>query len=169
MKQSVIIFILSMLLFSCSKLGDQTGFNREVKQDGSFRYTIQFNDSIAAILDFYPTGKIERIANFTENGQRQDIFFHESTGFVLSKLNVDENNEAEGQANYYFEKSGNLSSQYSFIQGKKVGEAVSYHDSTGRVKTYMLYNNEGQLYYRKSFDELGNHIKTEGEKDLNSK
>jgi antitoxin component YwqK of YwqJK toxin-antitoxin module len=164
MKKLVIIVII-MMIFSCSKSSDQTAFNREEKRDGSFRYTIQLNDSIVAILDFFPTGKIERFANFTENGQRQDIFFYENSGFVQSKLNVNDNNEATGQANYFFEKSGNLSSQYDYINGTKVGEAVSYHDSSGRVKSFMLYNDDGQLYYRKTFDEYGNHIKTEGRKD----
>jgi hypothetical protein len=47
----------------------------------------------------------------------------------------------------------------------KSGSAVSYHDSTDRIKEVMLYNDIGELYYRKTFDKNGELLQVEGDKD----
>ena len=56
----------------------------------------------------------------------------------------------------------NIDDLLEIIRQKGIKTAVSFHDSTGRIKEVMRYNDNGELYFRKIFDGQGNLIKTEG-------
>ena len=129
-------------------------------------YQLIDSDSDSIILDigFFKDGDLNFVSN-VPYGFEQVIYYHKKTGVIQSKLKIDSLDRISGRAYYFHDINGNLSSDYNFIDGVKIGSAVSYHDSTERVKAIMLYNEKGELFYKKSFDKYGNHIKTEGSKD----
>lgn len=64
---------------------------------------------------------------------------------------------------YYFYESGVIECYRKWKNGKKVGYAVDYYDVYSRVKAALLYNDDGFLVYKKTYDEDGNVISTEGQ------
>lgn len=156
------IFFICFFLVSCFKSKNELTFDKEEYENG-YLYHIKKDDSLLLDIGFYNSGELSYLSNFPNNYE-QAIFFHKRTGVIQSKLKIDTVNKIFGQSYYFYEKSGNLSSEYNYVNNIKTGSAVSYHDSSNHIKEVMLYDSIGQLYYRKTFDKQGNHVKTEGTK-----
>lgn len=95
-------------------------------------------------------------------GRIQKISLNDSTGLVQALLTYNSSNMIDGRAYYFYKKSGNLEADFNYVNGVKTGNAVEYHDSTALLKNTMLYNEEGQLYFRIRYDRDGNIISKEG-------
>ena len=122
------------------------------------------NDSILVDVGVKDNGELMYVYKPAADHD-QLLLFDTITGVLTSKIKKNTaTRKTEGRAYYFYRKSGNLSGDFNFVDGIKTGSAVSYHDSTDRIESVMLYNEQGQLYYRKTFDEQGKHIKTEGKK-----
>ena len=155
--------ILGFLLFlNVYPDTDQDLFYQKVTfPNGSYAYKIKIgpnNDIIE--IGISRDGDLNYFVNYPPKHEQIISFF--SNGVIQSKIKKDKNEETQGRAYYFNENSGNLSSEYNYEDGEKKGTAVSFHDSTGRIKEVMRYNDNGELYFRKIFDGQGNLIKTEG-------
>ena len=138
-------------------------FQKQTFKGGSYSYHLNIGDSTILDVGFFCSGELSYVSNFPKFYE-QTVFYHKEDGTIQSKLKKNSLNKTFGRTYYFHKNSGNLSSMYNYANGVKTGSAVSYHDSSDHVKEVMLYNDKGELYYRKTFDWQGNHIKTEGSK-----
>lgn len=166
-KAIVMLFLFSMCIFSCFKQ-EQTSILVETKlENDETIYILKRDDEIVAEIGISSAGKLDYVMNPVEGDVKQVIFYYPSTGRTQSKVNQDYNRTQTGLGYYFYEGSGNLASVYEYVDGSRFGEAFSYHDSINMLKSIMLYDHEGKMYYRKKFDEFGNHVLTEGSKSPN--
>lgn len=133
-------------------------------EKGSQIFQVKKNGNAILNIKINKSGELDYISNITKLGYEQLIYFHESDGAIKSKIKLDTSDNTIGRAYYFYKNSGDLSSDYNYIDGVKVGSAVSYHESSDHVKEVMLYNKEGNLLHRKTFDWEGNLVKEEGSK-----
>lgn len=112
-------------------------------------------------IAFNKNGSINYIQNQVGENRWQYIGYYEN-GNILSKIISDSLGKIHGRAYYFYERSGNLDSDYNFVNGVKNGNAVSYFDSTSILKSSMLYNDVGKMYWRQSSDKNQKIIKEEG-------
>lgn len=165
MKKIIKIFFV-LLLVGCTQSIEKEKFIRKKFPNGSYEFQYHSDDSLIVGVGFNKHGKLEYVSNFPyEDGSEQRIYYFFKSGVVQSKVRIDTLGKVQGEAYYFYPNSGNLSSSYHYLNGVKMGSAVSYHDSSDHIKSVMLYNDEGELYYRKTFDWQGNHLKTEGRKN----
>ena len=158
-----LVLVACIFFYGCITDKPEIKFKKE-EFNNSIIYHIVKDDSTILDICFLPSGELSYVSNFPK-GYEQLVSYYNNSGAIQSKLKMDTLGRIFGRAYYFHDKSGNLSSDYNYIDDIKVGSAVSYHDSTERVKAIMLYNEKGELFYKKSFDKYGNHIKTEGSKD----
>jgi len=165
MKYFSIILIFSFLT-RCSKAieHESPSIRKSILADKSVFHLME-GDSILAEVGFKNDGQLDYVVNFPI-GLKQVIYFHSETGFVESKMVLDAMDSAHGKVYYFRMQNESLSGVYNFDNGVLTGNALSYHDSSLAIESVLLYDSIGNLYYRKSFDELGNHIGTEGSKEI---
>lgn len=161
--------ITSLIIFTffwvgCLQKDDSIRVEKQSVDEGYIYHFIK-QDSIVIDVGFTSSGNLKYVVTFTPTHD-QLLLFNEETGTIKAKLKNDKKSfKTFGRAYYFYENSGNLSSDYGYDEGIRVGSARSYHDSTDRIKSIMLYNDSGNLYYRKNFDKYGNHLNTEGSKE----
>ncbi|MEZ5033250.1 MAG: hypothetical protein R2787_17820 [Saprospiraceae bacterium] len=155
------IILLFSILIGCAKDQPLLSAKLEGKKENWSLYRIdtQSGDDIGIWVD-----SIGRISSIWVGrpGHVQKISLNDSTGLVQALLSYDKSNNINGRAYYFYEESGNLEADYNYINGVKTGNAVEYHDSTALLKTTMLYNEEGQMYFRLRYDREGNILSKEG-------
>lgn len=159
-----------VFLFSISSCSDKDNslITLETKLEGEKTiYVLKQADEIISEIGINSSGKLDYVLNPVEGNVDQITFYYPSTGRIQSKVNQDSNRIQTGLGYYFYEKSGNLASVYKYVDGNRFGEAFSYHDSINLLQSIMLYDHDGEMYYRKKFDEVGNHISTEGTKSPN--
>lgn len=127
---------------------------------GNYAYKISIGDYHIIEVGVKENGELNYFVNYPIGHEQMISFF--SNGVIQSKIKKDENGITQGNAYYFYKETGNLSSEYFYEDGIKTGSAVSYYDSSRRVKELMLYNESGELFYRKTFDEQGSLLKEEG-------
>lgn len=141
MKTTKTIYLLPLLLlFSCVDK-KQLDVKQEHYFDGTLKFIKRYNDGQLSgqAQWFYPDGKLEQTVMF-RNGS--------------------ENGNA-----YYFYPSGTLKSHRHWRDGKMNGYVADYYDDTvGIIKSVLIYNDNGSLIYKKTFDSLGRVISEEGKK-----
>ena len=128
--------------------------------NGNYAYKINIGVYHIIEVGVKDNGELNYFINYPPDHEQMISFF--SNGVIQSKIKKDENGITQGNAYYFYRETGNLSSEYFYKNGIKTGSAVSYHDSSRRVKEFMLYNENGELFYRKTFDEQGSLLKEEG-------
>lgn len=109
------------------------------KQDSCIASILLFNDSINQYFDFYDNG----LLRFKT---------------LLSKADGSSN----GPGYFFYRNSNYLWTSFTFRNDLKVGSGLEYHDSTDLIKSIFEYNDNGELYFKKSFDRYGKFIKQEG-------
>lgn len=158
------LLLFCFFIVNCNKRKTEISIKKQPIENG-FIYHFFKGDSLLLDVGVSKSGNLKYLANFPEDHD-QVIVFQERSGIIQSKLKKDKSTmKTNGRAYYFFEESGNLSSDYNYVNGVKSGSAVSYHDSTDRIKEVMLYNDIGELYYRKTFDKNGELLQVEGDKD----
>lgn len=115
-------------------------FNKQITRDSLGNISrLEFppnKDSTGEVLEFYSNGNLS------------------SKGLVASsKLNG---------PTYVYYPSGFTEGYRFFKNGKKVGYATDYYDSSDDVKAYLFYTDEGLLLWRKTYSREGKVIKIEG-------
>lgn len=111
----------------------------------------------------YDNNNIKSIKRYNDN----NILFGEAIWFYhngnLEQKVVFKNGKENGHA-YYFYPSGALKSHRFWINGKMTGYCADYWDDTvGMIKASLLYNDHGELIYKKSFDKTGKIVNVEGQ------
>lgn len=118
------------------------------------------NDATKKIF-YYPDGKIQTIKYFKDSLLSGQSFWFYPNGTMMQIATY-----VQGKANglaYFFYESGALQSCRIYSEDKLVGYTVNYFDkSVDLKKSIFLFNDSGQLYYKKEFDTLGNVIREEG-------
>jgi antitoxin component YwqK of YwqJK toxin-antitoxin module len=129
-----------LLLFSCADK-NQIEVKQEHYSDGGLKSIKRYKEGkIAGQAQwFYPDGKLE-----------QTVIFKDGT---------------ENGNGYYFYPSGAIKSHRHWRDGKMNGYVADYYDDTvGIIKSVLIYNNNGSLIYKKTFDSLGRVMSEEGKK-----
>ena len=120
-------------------------------------------NSADRVVHYYPDGKIQEIKYFKDSLLNGECFLFYPDGKLEQKVTY-KDNKVNGHV-YFFYNTGVLKSHKFYIDGKIFGNAVDYFDDTvGLIKSILMFNENGKLYYRKEFDSLGNVIKVEGKK-----
>jgi len=132
-----------LFLFFCFSCGTKPSIEerKEYYDNGSLKSIKRYKDNVlnGQAQWFYPDGTIE-----------QNVMFH--------------NGVENGNAHYFY-RSGALKNHRHWRNGKMNGYVADYHDDTvGIIKAVLIYNNDGALIYKKSFDKLGRLISEEGKK-----
>lgn len=103
-----------------------------------------------------PDGKIEKVMQFKQNGDKKDII-KETRFYPNGNKQIEggyRNNQREGKWTYWFE-NGNIQSEGYFENGVRVGEAKVWYENgkpiyTGYYtngkpdKTWIIYNKSGE-------------------------
>jgi antitoxin component YwqK of YwqJK toxin-antitoxin module len=159
-----LIFLALFFLWGCENERVNIRIEKQEFENG-YLYQFMTEDSILLDIGFTGSGDLKYIMNYPA-GHDQQLLFSEETGVLLTKYKMDpKTRKKQGRAYFFYKHSGNLSGDFNFVEGVKTGSAVSYHDSTDRIQSIMLYNDDGELYYRKTFDKKGNLLKEEGSKN----
>ncbi len=153
-----------MLLFGAQGcIEDETRMELQFEKFGNdfsiYRLHPPKGDDFAIIVN--EVGKIDEFG-IGRPGRVQRVSINDSTGNVLAIQTYNQAEKLHGRCYYFYKESGFLEGDFNYINGVKVGNAVIYHDSTALVKSTMLYNDEGQLYFRITYDIDGNIISKEG-------
>ncbi len=68
-----------------------------------------------------------------------------------------------GSAYYYYDTTGAIKNFRYFRDGRQVLFGVDYwDDSIGVIKSSLHFNNSGEIYYKKNFNEVGEVVSEEG-------
>ena len=111
-------------------------------------------------IQYDSLGRIEIATYVNDSLNGEYILFHENNKRIMRK-EIYEKNKEQGQAYYFYSNSsGQLMSQREWKNGKKVGYSTDFYE-TGETKAVLLYNEEGFLVWRKTFDTLGKVINVE--------
>lgn len=138
------LFVIVILVVGCKNPDVKKEINDDTKKifyyaDGKVQAIKYFKDSLLSgeCFWFYPNGKMKQISTYLQG-------------------------KANGYA-FFFYESGALQSCRLYSEGKIVGYTVNYFDKSIDLKqSIFLFNDSGQLYYKKEFDTLGNVIKEQG-------
>lgn len=171
--KNLLLFILVFTLARCNNtcessselITHSSGLTSNVKFDKEGNLIVQrriSKDSIAVyFMKFNEKGGLRNLEIFFKGNSTREIFgFHEN-GKLRAKVNFT-NGIKTGKA-YYFYESGVIEVERNWNDNiKEEGIAVDYHDTTGNIKAVNLYNENGELYYRKSYNQKGELITVEG-------
>lgn len=133
----------------------------QVAQDSTFvLYSLKYEDEKPVLIGFLENGQIKILSNYF-NGYEQVLNFHDN-GLLAVKTLYDSLDRVQIGRYYFFESNGNLSNKYNYLDDKKVGVAKSYFPDVHYLKEYMEYDSLGNMYYRRTYDKLGNTVNEEG-------
>ena len=113
--------------------------------------------------EYYSTGEIKSIKRY-----KNKLLDGEAIGFYVSG-NVREKTQfhkgkAEGYT-YYFYPSGCLEGYRYYRNDKEVGIGLEYYDfPLSNIKSILHFNDSGQIFYKKNYDEHGGFLSEEGRK-----
>ena len=157
----VLLFGVLILLHGCNRDENKLELHlEEINNDFSlYRLHPPNGHDFAIALNI--NGKISEFG-VGSPGRVQLISINDSTGNVLAIQTYNQAEKLHGRCYYFYKESGFLKDDINYINGVKVGNAVTYHDSTALVKSTMLYNDEGQLYFRITYDIDGTILLKEG-------
>lgn len=123
-------------------------------------YSLELNKDNPILVGFTEEGNLKILRNFALD-LKQDLVFHDN-GFLAVKTTVDLLDRIQGRQYYFHESNGNMSHNYNYLDDRRVGVSTSHHPNTHYLREYMEYDSLGRMYYRITFDTLGNKISEEG-------
>ncbi len=126
--------------------------------------TAYISDVEIAKYQFYSNGCIKAITRYKRGKINGDQYYFFQNGKLERKENFRDGLQW-GKAYYYY-PSGVVQYERNWEDGKKVGYCQDYYDTTGRIKVVNLYNEDGQLFYKKTFDENGHLLSEEGSEPI---
>lgn len=103
-------------------------------------------------------GRLEMATFLNDKLEGEYILYHIGNLRIMRK-ELYKNNKENGQSYYYY-SNGALMSQREWKNGKKIGYGMDWYE-TGETKSVLLYNSDGFLVMRKTFDKNGKLIKEE--------
>ena len=122
-----------LLLGGCGLNNDVKIRIEEVNVESGRTFHFITEDSVILGVIFSDSGALVGIVNSTPEYD-QLLLFSENTGGLMAKYKKDQTTlMTTGRAYYFYEKSGNLSGDFNYVNGIKSGSAISYHDSTDRI------------------------------------
>ena len=114
------------------------------------------------ILDYYSNGKIKSIKHYSNTSLDGTCFWFYSSG-KPEKILTFINGEAEGHE-YFFYESSALQSRRIYKNDKPVGYTENYFDhSISMLQSVFIFNDSGNLIYRRIYDTIGKVMKEEGQ------
>lgn len=111
-------------------------------------------------LEYFPSGEIKSIKHYKAKVlDGESVWFYKSG--IVKEINFFKNGKGEGYFFYYYQ-SGCMSG-YNFYRDNIPRYGLDYHDEPQLIiKSILQYNNEGQIFYKKNFDDHGNFLNVEG-------
>ena len=155
-----IIYIF--LIYSCKQKSSQINYynGNQIKD-----VTIYNRDSsqLKIVYSFYENGEPKEIHRYNKKDKftGEQLWFYPSG--VLNRKIFIQNGEANGNGYYFYDSTGTLSAHRYFRNDKEVFHGAEYwNDTIGITKSSIYFNDSGEIYYKKNFDENGNLINEEG-------
>lgn len=159
---SAVLAMLIIYLVMDDALSNKEFKLKSVKTESQYvTYYLEYKGK-PIVMSFGDNGNIRHFGNFIGNSV-QNFDFH-NNGILAVKTMVDSLDRVQNGRYYFFESNGNLSHLYNYFNNNKVGVARSYFpDAAYAFRELMEYDSLGRMYYRRTFDKMGNTIKIEGE------
>ena len=159
------MFSICLLLFSCR---NKMPSNEKYYSSGAIKELTVPDKKIPGIeivYSFYETGGIKEIHRYNKKKQMQgEQFWFFDNGILDRKIPI-YNDKAEGNAYYFYPKNGALKNDRYFRNDKQDFYGADYWgDSMGTVKASLHFNDSGDVYYKKNFDQNGRFISEEGKR-----
>jgi antitoxin component YwqK of YwqJK toxin-antitoxin module len=160
------VLLLSFFLFSCN---DMVSNNEKYYNSGTIKELVISDKKmpgIEIVYSFYETGGIKEIHRYNEKKQLHgEQFWFFDNGILEKKMPIYED-KAKGNAYYFYPNNGALKNDRYFRNDKQVFYGADYWgDSMGTMKASLHFNDNGEVYYKKNFDENGKFINEEGKKE----
>lgn len=157
-------FAYIFLICSCKEKANEINYYSGNQIKG---ITIYNKDSagLKTVYSFYENGKPKEIHGYDKNGDYagEQLWFYPSG--VLNRKILIKNGKANGNGYYFYDSTGTLSGHRYFRNDKEVFHGAEYwNDTIGITKSSIYFNDSGQIYYKKNFDENGNLINEEGKR-----
>lgn len=153
-----LFFIL--VLSGCSDIG-YIKYIMEYQNDSSKILNLQLNDSVEVAITFNKHGAIESFKNDIPESRTQYLTFH-TNGFLKTKEILHSEIGRVGRLYTFDNEFGRLIGDYGYVNGKRYGSGLEYHQGTRRVSKILLYGENSELEYFKKFDESGKLIEQYG-------
>ena len=135
---------------------------KKISEEDSYNeYSLLFHDSLLVLIGVEKGVGVLYFSNYADS-LVQKLHFHDN-GLLAAKTNFDSSDNIQGGRYFFFESNGNISGNFNYWNNNRVGIAKTYYPNVHYLKEYMEYDSIGNLHYRRSYDELGNTIKEEGE------
>jgi antitoxin component YwqK of YwqJK toxin-antitoxin module len=150
---------LIILIVSCKK-ELKTEHDPINKYEDAYKVYTPSGQELLLKLDYH--GNLNGIINKIPFGKQYLMFFENGNLASVSKLN--DSLIIFNRQYFFYENSGNLNGDFNWVNGNKTGAAVTYYDSTARIREIMYYNYEGQLYYKEFYDRKGKITKIDSAK-----
>lgn len=156
-----ILTVLFLTFFSNSRKQNPR-VHLEIIHRGStyVEYSMQIENELPLILGYDAKEGLRVFSNLVHN-KKQVLDFHDN-GYLAVKSTLDSVGHVQNGRYYFFESNGNLANNYNYFNGHKVGVAKSYFDDVHYLREYMEYDSIGNMYYRRTYDKLGNTVNEEG-------
>lgn len=164
---TAIIILLMISSFSCNdnKIKDDT---KKYYANGMLEKMTVYNKGTSqskTVYWFYETGEIKAIQRYDKNGNYigEQLSFY-SSGILEAKMRFI-NRKANGNAYRFYDTSGALKHFRYYRNDKEVLYGGDYWgDSIDIMKASLHFNDSGQIFYKKNFDENGKFISEEGKR-----
>lgn len=115
---------------------------------------------------FYENGEIKSIQRLNKKGlfEGEQLWFY-PTGRLDKKI-IFSNHKKQGNAYFFYDTTGALKNFRFYQNGNESLYGVDYWgDSMDIMKASLHFNDSGQIFYKKNFDERGNFISEEGNRE----
>lgn len=161
----LIAFAIIVVFYSCKEKKQ----NEKYYNNGNLKEMIisgNDSDKINTVYTFYETGGIKELHRLNDKKQfyGEQLWFFEN-GRLDRKISV-YNNIAKGNAYYFYDSNGALKNFRFFRNDKEALYGGDYWgDSMDLMKASIHFNDSGQVFYKKNFDENGKFISEEGKKE----
>lgn len=166
MYKLTLLNFLILFTFGCNKTTEEVkDWSYELDGNNKIQTTTSLITDNEIVRCFYfPSGHLKAIARYKNNKINGEQYYFFPNGKLKRKENFRDGIQW-GKAYYYYE-SGVIQYERNWEDGIKVGYCQDYYDISGRIQAINLYNDAGQLFYKKTFDSEGHLLAEEGSKPV---
>jgi antitoxin component YwqK of YwqJK toxin-antitoxin module len=111
-------------------------------------------------INYYHSGSIASIKSYIKGKMDGEQLWFYDNGFVEQKR-VFKDGIPDGPWYVYYPSGAIKNFRYT-INNKDVAGVDYWEDTIGIIKSSLHFNDSGQIFYKKNFDQFGNFIDEEG-------
>lgn len=156
---SVICILISILFQFCSN--PKKPFDLSYYENGKIKKEVIYITNLKRKeINFFQNGEIKSILTFNDSLLEGEQFWFFENGRLNQKINFSDNIKNDNA--YFFYTDGRLKNDRYFRNGKEVLFGSDYwDDSVLIIKSTLHFNDSGEIYLKKNFDQSGRFLNEE--------